>query len=368
MKSVYSTIHEALRSKAIIARNLLLLNTPLSGFVRSCMNLLCNGQIEHIRELTRKAPFVVEIETTNICNSACVFCSYAYSKRKKGVMSMQVFQKVVEDYVQMGGGAVNLTPIDGDPLLDPHLLERIELLKKYKEAQQIITTTNGIALNKYSDHEIRRLLEDLYLIKLSIGGLDRNTYKAMFNVDRFSQVMNGVERLIKLRDEVSVPAYINLTFRTNDPDFETRFKPQLDEYREKSIDITHTHVFTNNCGSLNVDKEKEIAVGHTSSKKRLTCAFPCMSMVVCWDGVVSACDEDAEVKDLRIGHVENESLAEIWTGEKRRGILASFGKRKLTTACSKCSAYHPDTVFAESIFKGLKPNQTLPKDFNLLNY
>jgi len=332
------------------------------------MNLLCNGQIEQIRELTRKAPFMLEIETTNICNSACVFCSYPYSKRKKGVMSMQVFQKVVEDYVRMGGGAVNLTPIDGDPLLDRHLIERIELLKKHKETQQIITTTNLIALNKYSDQEIRCLLEDLYLIKVSIGGLDKETYKSMFNVDCFSQVMNGIDRLIKIRDEVSKPAHINFAFRTNDPGFEERFKPQLDEYRKKSIDISHTHVFMNNCGSLDADTENKIAVARTCGKKRLTCAFPCMSMVVCWDGVVSACDEDAEVKDLRIGHVENESLAEIWTGEKRREILDSFGKRKLTTACSQCSAYHPDTLFADPIFKGLKPNQILPRDFNLFTY
>ena len=349
-------------------KNLLLLYSPLAAFIRFCMNLSCNGQIEHIRELTRKAPFILELETTNICNSACVFCSYPYTKRKKGVMSMQMFQKVVEDYVQMGGGVVNLTPIDGEPLIDPHLIERIEILKEHKETQQIMMTTNGIALNKYSDQEIRRLLEDLYLIKLSIGGLDAVTYKSMFNVDCFSQVMNGIDRLIKIRDEVSSPAYISFSFRTNDPSFEARFKPQLDEYREKSIDIIHTHVFTNNCGSLEIDSEKKIDVGRASSKKRLTCAFPCMSMVVCWDGVVSACDEDAEVKDLRIGHVENESLAEIWTGKKRQEILDSFVRGKLTAACSKCSAYQPDTIFADPIFKGLKPNQTLPRDFSHFNY
>lgn len=368
MERVYLIMHKFIKSKATTAKNLLLLNTPLSGILRFCMNLFCNGQIEYIRELTREAPFILEIETTNICNSACSFCSYAYSKRKKGVMGMQVFQKVVEDYVQMGGGAVNLTPIDGDPLLDPHLIERIQILKKHKETQQIMMTTNLIALNKYSDQEIRHLLEDLYLIKLSIGGLDRETYQSMFNVDCFPQVMSGIDRLLKIRDELSSSAYINFTFRTNDPNFEERFKPQLDEYREKHIDITHTHVFTNNCGSLNQDEEKKIVVGRTSSKKRLTCAFPCMSMVVCWDGVVSACDEDAEVKDLRIGHVEKESLAEIWTGQKRREILDSFGKRKLTTACRQCSAYQPDTVFADPSFKGLKPSQTLPRNFSHFNY
>jgi radical SAM protein with 4Fe4S-binding SPASM domain len=345
------------------AKHLLLLYSPLAVFYRFCMNLLCHGQIEHMIEMTRKAPLFLEIETTNICNASCVFCSYPYMKRKKGVMSMQMFQKVVEDYVQMGGGPVSLTPIDGEPFMDPHLIERVRILKKYTETQQIVVTTNGIALDKYSDQEIRCLLGDLYLIKISIGGLDEETYKSMFSVDCFSQVMNGVDRLIKIREEVSNPAYISLAFRTNDPNFETRFKTKLDEYREKTIDISHMHIFTNNCGALKNDNQERVVVGRTSDKKRLTCVYPCMSMVVCWDGVVTACCEDAEDDDLRIGHVENESLAEIWAGEKRRVILDSFAKQKLITACRKCSAYQPDTVFADPCFKGLRPHQTLPKDF-----
>ena len=321
------------------------------------------AQIKRMRELTRESPLFLEIETINACNASCIFCSYPDMKRKKGVMSLQMFQKVVEDYVQMGGGPVSLTPLEGEPLLDPILLERLEILKKYPEMQQVVVTTNGIALDKYSDQEIRCLLEDLYLIKLSIGGLDDATYKSMFNVDCFSQVMNGVDRLLKIRKEVSDPAHISFAFRTNDPSFEVRFRQQLDEYREQGIHISHIHEYTNNCGSLKNDQEKRLVVARSPRKKRLTCVYPCMSMVVSWDGIVTACCEDSEDADLRIGNIEKETLADIWSGKQRSEFLALFTKRKLLPVCRKCSGYQPDTVFADPCFKGLRPHQTLPKDF-----
>ena len=69
----------------------------------------------------------------------------------------------------MGGGPVSLTPLEGEPLLDPLLKERLEILKKYPETQQVVLTTNGIALNKFSDQEIRLLLEGLYLSLIRLG-------------------------------------------------------------------------------------------------------------------------------------------------------------------------------------------------------
>ena len=134
-------------------RILFLLYSPLAVFLSFCKNLLYKAQIKQMRELTREAPLFLEVETTNFCNASCIFCSYPDMKRKKGVMSLQMFQKVVDDYVQMGGGPVSLTPLEGEPLLDPILLERLEILKKYPEMQQVVVTTNGIALDKYSDQE-----------------------------------------------------------------------------------------------------------------------------------------------------------------------------------------------------------------------
>jgi MoaA/NifB/PqqE/SkfB family radical SAM enzyme len=340
-----------------------LLSSTMSASFRLCKSLLCRAQIERMNELTRKAPLFLEIETINHCNASCIFCSYPDMKREKGVMSLPMFQKIVDDYVQMGGGPVSLTPFEGEPLLDPLLKERLAILKKRPETQQVVITTNGLALEKYSDQEIHRLLENVFLIRFSIGGLDSATYQTMFNVDGFSRVMNGIDRLLQIRGNVSDPASLCFAFRTNDPDFETRFKPELDAYREQGIGISHIHVYTNNCGSLQNDATKGLVVARSPVKKHRTCIYPCMSMVISWDGIVTACCEDSEDKDLQIGCVHKESLAEIWAGRKRSEFLASFARRELFPVCRECSGYQPDLVFADPCFKDFQPQQPLPKDF-----
>ena len=53
----------------------------------------------------------VNIETTNVCNANCTFCAYQYQTRDMGIMSEQLFKKIVEEYSALGGGSLGLTPL-----------------------------------------------------------------------------------------------------------------------------------------------------------------------------------------------------------------------------------------------------------------
>jgi len=321
-------------------------------------------QVEEVRKVTRKAPLFLQIETTNTCNAACIFCAYSGVKRKKGVNSLPLFRKIVQDYAAMGGGPVCLTPIVGDALLDPHFLQRLEILKEFPEIKQVTVTTNGIALNKYSDEDICRILESLFCLQLSVGGLDQTTYQTMFGVDRFSQVRDGMERLIRLSSVVSNPAYISFAFRTNDRKFENRYKSQLAKFREKGIHISHIWSYANYSGAVKDDAERNLVVYDSRGKKRISCVSPSMNMTVCWDGTITACGcADFQGDKLTIGHADKDRLAEVWSGKKRTAILESFAKGKLHPICQECSGYTPDSVFACPHFKGVLPHQPLPLEF-----
>jgi MoaA/NifB/PqqE/SkfB family radical SAM enzyme len=322
------------------------------------------AQVEELRKATRKAPLFLQIETINICNAACIFCAYSGMNRKKGVMSLPLFRKIVQDYAAMGGGPVCLTPIVGDALLDPNFLQRLEILQEFPEIKQVTVTTNGIALNKYSDEEICRILESLYCLQLSIGGLDQATYQMMFGVDRFSQVKEGMERLLRCRGDVPNPAHISFAFRTNDRKFETRYRSQLAEFREQGVHISHIWSYANYSGAVKDDAERNLVVYASRGKKRNRCVSPSMNMTVCWDGTITACGcADFQGDKLTIGHADQDMLADVWSGQKRAAILESFAKGKLLPICRECSGYTPDTVFACPHFKGVLPHQPLPLEF-----
>lgn len=319
------------------------------------------ARVERMRILARKKPLVLQIETINACNAACIFCSYPGMKRVKGIMSLALFNKIVKDYAAMGGGAISFTPVVGDALLDPHLIDRLKLLEEFPAINQVTLTTNGIALERYSDEEVRYLLTKLFCIQVSIGGLDRSTYNSQFGIDRFIEAQQAMERLMQIREELEHPAHLTFAFRTDDWRFTRRFNKELSTYRRRGVYISHIWNYDNYSGVVSSDVHPQLTVKANPAIKRLTCAFPSIHMAVCWDGTITACGcVDFEGDKLPIGHAEKNSLSEVWAGKKHCGILDSFSKGVLTPICRECSAYAPDTIFAQPYFDKVQP---LPLQF-----
>lgn len=347
-------------------RLLTALSTPLktlNGLRRLLLpRFRARARVLRMRNLTREAPLILQIETTNLCNARCVFCAYPSMTRRKGVMSMPLFEKVVKDYCAMGGGPVSLTPVVGDALLDPHLLERLGLLRAAPEISQISLTTNAIALERYSDVQIGYLLETLDCIQVSIGGLDSETYVKLYGVDRFTQVKREMERLLDLKDSVPHPAKISFAFRTNDWKFDFLFRRQLKEYRRRGVFVSHISSYANYAGLVQSDEKLKLNVIDGQEKKPEPCIYASVHMSICWDGTITACGcADFNADSLRIGQVETDGLSQVWSGDKRIAILNSFGLGKPPGICRKCSAYAPDTtIFSETFCKQIVPHQPLP--------
>jgi MoaA/NifB/PqqE/SkfB family radical SAM enzyme len=323
------------------------------------------SQVLRIRGIARATPLILQIETINVCNAACVFCGYKSMKRKKGVMSMPLFEKVVKDYAYMGGGPVSLTPVGGDALLDPHLVERIRILDVNPEINQISLTTNAIALERYSDEDVCYILKALDCIQVSIGGLDAATYGTMYAVDCFENVQSAMERLLKLRNLVSSPANITFAFRTNDWGFELHFKRKIAEYRRRGVFISHIWMYANYSGLVKSDERRNLVVLGSGERQQTSCLYGCISMAVCWDGRITACGcADIEANALAIGNAAEDSLSDVWSGNRRLEIFDSFSKGKPAEICRNCSAYLPDaSVFSRPYFRKYRPHEHLPLEF-----
>src|SRR5512140_2797310 len=67
-------------------------------------------------------PWNLHIETTNACNADCVFCGYQTMERPKKIMTMEVYEAALSQYIDLGGGDLLLEVVVGDPILDPTFL------------------------------------------------------------------------------------------------------------------------------------------------------------------------------------------------------------------------------------------------------
>src|SRR5215217_9440726 len=69
-------------------------------------------------------PEIVQIESTNICNAKCVFCPRDEMHRKQGIMSFDLFTKIVDDCAELGITHVRVHN-SGEPFVDRKLVEKV---------------------------------------------------------------------------------------------------------------------------------------------------------------------------------------------------------------------------------------------------
>ena len=324
-------------------------------------------RVVRLRALARETPLILQIETVNACNARCVFCANGTMARKKGVMSSELFAKVVASHARMGGGPVSLTPVSGDALLDPRLLERIDVLDATDAVTQVSLTTNAIALDRYPDAEVLRLLEVLDCIQVSVGGLDAETYASLYQVERFPAVRAAMDRLLDLNEAAARPARITFAFRTNDRRFERRFRRELDAFRRRGAFVSHIWEYANFAGRVDGDERRGLVVlqGGAGPRPQAPCLYGCVSMAICWDGRITACGcTDVEADQLPIGHADVDDLGQVWSGPRRHALFDSFGRGAPPAICRSCSAYLPDAdVFSKAYFAGHEAHRPLPIEF-----
>ena len=105
---------------------------------------LFDGLVRPLAKTLEEWPGALLIDITNRCNAKCVWCPNP-DLTHVGAMDMDVYRKIIDDYGSRGG--VLTFGTFGEPLMDKHMKERIEYLKRYPKIHKIEVLTNGFFLN-----------------------------------------------------------------------------------------------------------------------------------------------------------------------------------------------------------------------------
>ena len=319
-----------------------------------------NCTIDQMEKMAVERPFDIAIETYTRCNSKCVFCAYRKVRRKKELMSMELFEKICRDYVGIGGGPLGFAPLLADPLIDPFLMDRIRLARKWHPSIRMYIFTNAIQLSRYSDEDILFVLDSIGGMNISLSVLSREEYKKMFQVDKYDAVMKNIQRIHRLSREIDSPPDIYFHVRTS------RVKESLEsETYKKFIDMglncgDITDVFTDWGGII---KEEDLPEGtqlltrdNSRAGIEVPCLIPMVSLTISANGDVLACGcFDAGMENI-IGNVGRETLHEIWHGDKLKAFRESFRKKQLAEICISCAQYTAyRNIFSLPFFIGFTP-------------
>lgn len=288
----------------------------------------------------------LHISTVNFCNALCVFCGQHKFERPKLSLSLESYKKLIKESFDYGIRHIDFTPTLGDPLLDPLFKERV-ILAREMGYEKLDITTNGIKFVEPGLVEF--VLRYIDLIRISIGGLDAETYKKAYKVNSFEKVWYGLQRLIMLNsDRIINQRRIHIFFRTGiDP--KEIFNNIKFKWLKSFSNVTYefTNLYDNWGGS--VKKEDLVGEMKMRSEKKKS-GVPCIAIKEFWvepQGNVRLCGcrfNGVEEDDLVIGNVKKEELKDILLHERVLKLARRFKTTEtLPDICKDCSLYRPIT-------------------------
>lgn len=307
-------------------------------------------------------PYYVYISLSNMCNARCVFCDVRQNTQLKcGIdvkKTIDELEKLGTKYIQFTGG--------GEPFINDDIFEYMDYCTSKK--MNIIFISNGLNLNeekikKLSQYNIvgvffsidsfrpeihdqlrgvpglfERVTQNINLIKKYIPNAKININHVLnkMNIDDF-------ENFIKLKEKYNFD-YINpIIIKDYDELFFT--KEQIDNYNKK-IEYYYSLAQKNGieflCDDINFFKEQIDCQGNRSFNNDLRCVYPSYCLFIdCPTGFVYPCDcslhRDRNI--YKIGELKNETITQVWNGEKRKILKKSLLESRLDckTKCDEAN-------------------------------
>ena len=284
-----------------------------------------------------KAPIVYNIETTNNCNMRCEMCPRTtMMTRETETLDQETFERVVsqlspftdeewkkwELFVEDN---YNISPNDmsenhfflyiipkviqlhgyGDPLLDKMIASRIKILKD----KGFLTYFSCNPANMDINRNLEMFENGLNYIKYSIETVDDELHKKIRGkASNSSESYKGLLQLLEEKEKCNHKTTVIVTM------LDLHRSNQRDEFEKllKAFDGLDVYIYLK---SQDQQWYQEKAQKTKSVHWSEFCQHPWMSMTIKSNGEAAMCMEDFN-NEIVLGDVRNESLHDIWNGEK----------------------------------------------------
>ncbi len=309
--------------------------------LKSKLNTADRVRLEEVIPLT--TPFLIYLDPSSACNFSCIFCPSGHkdiikkSGYKRGVMSLALFEKIVQDFAEFDRPikVLRMNKI-GEPFLNKNLDKMIRTAKQSGLVEYIDLATNGSLLS--GDYTEKIIDAGIDRLNISVEGVNREQYKTYAGYDMdFQELVNNVKFLYASRKECEITVKIPGNYLTEDQKefFLDTFGNYCDRIFIEDIAPIWPHFDIKENSGICVEKTK--GQYKQSIEDKQVCTYIFYSMAINSDGSVSACCPDWEQK-LILGDANRESLIKIWNSDRLKGLRVTHleGNRHLDPVCSHC--------------------------------
>jgi MoaA/NifB/PqqE/SkfB family radical SAM enzyme len=270
-------------------------------------------------------PEIVQIESTNICNAKCVFCPRDDMHRKQGIMSFELFTKIVDECAALGITHVRVHNY-GEPFVDKKLVDKVRYAKQ-KGIKEVGMISNGSLITE----AVARGMIDAGLdaINISVDASGKEVFESTRVGLKYDTVIANIERLVRLRADSGKrrPKLILSFVRQNNSADEQAFIEHWRKIADK-IHITDLH---NWGGTL-----------HQQSDVNYPCYRPWLTFTVLWDGRVALCCADFDGHTV-LGDLNTHSIQDIWNNDAYRAVRREHLESGGPDVCRSCDLPRKDS-------------------------
>ena len=266
----------------------------------------------------------IVIEPTNVCNAECVFCPREMYKHKLHHMPQNIFQKIIEEANELGLESVGFGGF-GEPLCDPKLIKKMEIIKKKNKRLKIFLTSTLSLLDK---KKIHYFVENVDVIHVSFYGTAPKSYEKRHGGKlKFEKSKKNIISLIKQKkDKNSKKPYIVMRYLFDDSvdemkEFISFWEPQVEE-----VMVWKPHNYLYGRKYRTVQKNNKGNCGRPFSN----------GLNFDIEGRVTVCCFDFN-KELEIGNITTQSIKEILLGGKLNRLKMLHEKKQFDgLLCDMC--------------------------------
>lgn len=289
--------------------------------------------MHHIKSVIKKQSLFITLEPYNICNLRCIMCPYPKMKRKKELMSMDLFKKIIDEAKDLGCTIVTLQ-VYSEPLLDPLLINRIRYIKS--KGMKAGFFTNAILLNEKMALKILKLGVDF--IKFSVDAGNKEDYEKIRVGGNWETVKNNIISFYKERKRRGLEK----------PKISIFMIKQI--FNEKNIK-SHKDFWSKWSDEINISTVDNRAEGKISKSflKKYKKPYPCFTpnhLTILSNGKVVMCCLDYEGR-MVLGDLKTQTLKNIIESEKFKRIQSlhmGFNGDKLKM-CKNCTRLYRNSAF-----------------------
>lgn len=271
-------------------------------------------------------PSVILIDNISYCNLKCFMCPHKNMSRKPGIMSWDLYKKIIDEIAIENPKARIWMTFFGEGLMLKDLDERVSYAKR-KGLKDVVLNSNGNLLNeKWAERLIRAGLDVMYI---GIDAFEEDTYEKIRVKGKLDNVAKGVLKYKELLDKIGTKNQKIFVQFVEMPENEKELKNFIKFWNSYNIPVK-VRPKVSWAGKVEAKNLKDYEF-------RLPCNWAMNTINISDQGKVCMCAVDLNC-EVTFGDINKESIKEVWNTTLKDFRLKHLERRwaELPDLCKNC--------------------------------